>query len=124
MCYDVDETSDVWHEEERTCRRVRQCELCCMRILPGVRYCKISALNHGRWDHFDVHADCYELTKFVQLTICEQHGWTIVPGDLRSEVDEHRHDARVISRYRLVVRARMREGVWPNRLGVQPESRA
>lgn len=115
MCYDVSEQSTLWLVVQRTARKRHACELCRLPIAVGVVYEEVSSLDDHRWTRWRVHHDCHALTRWIRFTVCDQDLYTIAPGDLREEVNEHREYPEVISRYRLVLRARIREGVWPVR---------
>jgi hypothetical protein len=117
MCYlDDGDRADVWNESQVVARKRHICDVCRLHIAPGVRHTRIGTLFDGRWSTLRIHGDCYELTCFIQIDVCGQDSTFIGVDSLRDQVAEHMHDEQgreVVSRYRRVLRSRIREGVWP-----------
>lgn len=112
MCYgDVAEQSSVFLVTPRVARKQHRCAACRLFIQPGVRYDEIESLYDGDWSRYHVHADCHQLTKYIQLTVCSLDVYS--PTDLREQVREHIGTKPVKAMYRAVLKARIVEGVWP-----------
>jgi len=114
MCYvDHGDRCDVWTETTPRARRPYTCAQCGLAIRQGDRHTKIASLFDGRWTTTRVHSDCWALSQYIQLDVCQQEV-VFAEGDLRHEVREHmRESPEVLWRYRDVMRARRAEGVWP-----------
>jgi hypothetical protein len=123
MCDIGGERADVWALTTQRARRRYVCETCGLPIVTGILYDRVGYLYDGRWSTIRAHTDCHELTRYIQLDLCGQHTYSIAgENHLREEVRQHLIEyndldirTQLISQYRAVLRARIREGVWPAR---------
>lgn len=112
MCYYVDELATVWESVTRKARKEHRCECCRMPILKGVTYDRHSSLYDGHWSHASMHSDCHELTRHIQLHVCDQDAYLLGEEPLRDEVLEHLDDAPDLADdWEEILQARIAEGV-------------
>jgi len=94
MCFDGD-MADVWKTRAVRARKPHRCNECRLPIPVGDVYIHIDSLFEGEWDHYRVHNGCYELSKFIDKTLCGSSGFPI--GYLSEEIssqdseDAHPH---------------------------------
>ncbi len=128
MCYIGGEPFEEWIEASVTARRAFRCHLCAMVIRAEQTHIRISYLDDGSWTTVRAHADCFELSRFISDEVCNAELYMLVKHDLVNDAHEHfDHESlgrEVWSRYRRVVRARMREGVWVSPRTGRPQRRA
>lgn len=115
MCY-VGDPAKVWVETTPKARRRHECCLCELPIETGLSHTCIRMLGEAGWSTYRMHVDCWALSRHIQTEVCGQDMVVAGAGTLRDEVREHYPEAPdLLRRYRAVLRARAREGVWPAR---------
>ncbi len=113
MCEFIDESADVWLENDRKAQRPHRCHVCRDYIDRGARYVEIRSLADGQWAITRLHSACRAFTEAWQLQVCDQRLWTAAPEQSPAEaIIEHIDAGDIDAAWGIAVwRAWLREDV-------------